>query len=528
MRRRQALLLGSVLAGLTACAALHALWTAPALPRDAETVPRPPRIRPDYASIIVPPNIAPLNFRVREPGRRFCVRIAGPVGKPVEVHSSAPELVIPPAGWRRLLAANRGRRLALHVHAQDASGRWRRFQPVHQTVAREPVDPVLVYRLIRPLYNAYTTVQVYQRDLTTYRESLVVDGRAFRNGCVNCHTFLNHRPDTMLVHVRGKAGNAMLLATDGRVSKVNTTTRYNRPPGAYSCWHPSGRFLTFSVNRLEQFFHAVGETRDVFDQASDLGCYAPAARAVTSCRHLTRPDRLETFPAWSPDGRTLYYSSAPKGTIDHYKTVRYDLLRIAYDPEAGTWGEPEVVLSAEETGVSLTEPRVSPDGRFLMFCAAPYGAFPVYQPGADLYVLDLRTGRHGKLPAPVNSDRCESWHCWSSNGRWFVFSSKRRDGIFARPHFSYFSPEGKVGKPFVLPQRDPGFYDALLKTYNVPELVTGPIPLRPADFTRAVLDSAGTVTAHAVSGATRRPAGGAVGASNAVSPRRPETIPAAR
>ncbi len=327
-----------------------------------------------------------------------------------------------------------------------------------------------------------------------------MDGRLFGDGCVNCHTFLNHRTRNMLVHVRGSAGAAMLLGGGGRVRRVDTRTKYNRSPAAYGCWHPSGKFLTFSVNKLKEFNHSVGETRDVFDYASDLGCYVIGAAAVRSSRHITRPERLETFPTWSPDGKWLYFCSAPKTPIERYRRVKYDLMRVAYDETAGTWGEPRTVLSSRQTHLSITEPRVSPDGRFVMFCMAEYGNFPVYQPSSDLYLMDRRTGEHRRLA--INSDRCESWHCWSGNGRWFVFSSKRRDGLFAKPYFSYFDAEGKAHKPFVLPQKDGDFYESFLKTYNAPELVTERVPYGPRDFAGAIRASGKALAAQAISGAT--------------------------
>jgi len=503
MTRREVLIPSGAAAALLASLVLHALWSRPGRVIGAEPTGRTPRIRPGYADIVIPPNIAPLNFTVLEPGRRYYVRITGRGGQAINIHRRSANIVIPLRRWRRLLQASRGQAIRLDVHVQAHTGQWRRFEPIRQTVAREEIDPYLVYRLIRPLYNLYVNVAIYQRNLETYDESPVVDGRLLGNGCVNCHTFLNHRTRKMLVHVRGAAGAAMLLGADGRLARVDTRTKYNPSPASYTCWHPSGKFLTFSANRLTQFTHAVGETREVFDHASDLGCYLLAEKAVKSSRHITRPGRLETFPTWSPDGKWLYFCSAPKTPVEQYRRVKYDLMRVAYDRNSGAWGEPQTVLSSRQTHLSITEPRVSPDGRFLMFCMAEYGNFPVYRPSSDLYLMDLRTRRYRRLA--VNSDRCESWHCWSSSGRWFVFSSKRRDGIFAKPHFSYFDAEGRAHKPFVLPQKDGDFYESFLKTYNVPELVTGPVALGPRDFARAVRAGEGALTAHAISGATQGP-----------------------
>ena len=98
-----------------------------------------------------------------------------------------------------------------------------------------------------------------------------------------------------------------------------------------------------------------------------------------------------------------------------------------------------------------------------------YGSFPVYQSSSDLYMMDLRNRRQWRLE--INSDRSDSWHCWSSNSRWIVFASKRRDGLFGRLYFSYVEGDGSVHKPFLLPQQDPAFYDSFLENFNVPELI---------------------------------------------------------
>jgi len=197
-------------------------------------------------------------------------------------------------------------------------------------------------------------------------------------------------------------------------------------------------------------------------------------------------DRNETWPCWSPDGKYLYYCSAPRLPIERFREVRYDLMRIGYDIDQDRWGQPETLVSAEQSGGSATEPKVSPDNRYVLFCMARYGNFPIYQRNSDLYLLDLQTFQGRRLE--INSDMADSWHCWSFNGRWIVFSSKRLDGLFARPFFSYFNHEGQFSKPFVLPQEDPEYYDTYLKTYNVPELILGPVTVTESALSQALLD----------------------------------------
>ena len=138
---------------------------------------------------------------------------------------------------------------------------------------------------------------------------------------------------------------------------------------------------------------------------------------------------------------------------ENYEKLKYDLRRISYDVATDQWGQAETVLSAEETGQSILLPRISPDGRFLVFCMCRYGCFPVYQPSSDLYLMDLATRQYRKLA--INSEFSESWHSWSSNSRWIAFSSKRQGGLFTRTYLSYVDQAGTAHKPFVLPQQDP-------------------------------------------------------------------------
>ncbi len=65
-----------------------------------------------------------------------------------------------------------------------------------------------------------------------------------------------------------------------------------------------------------------------------------------------------------------------------------------------------------------------------------------------------------------------------------MFASKRDDGMYGRPYFAHIDENGKVSKAFLLPQKDPDFYDFFLKSYNIPELSKGPAPFDPSDIGR--------------------------------------------
>jgi hypothetical protein len=94
----------------------------------------------------------------------------------------------------------------------------------------------------------------------------------------------------------------------------------------------------------------------------------------------------------------------------------------------------------------------------------------------------IATGKTAPMTA-LNSDDVESYHSWSSNSRWLVFSSRRDDGLYTKPYFSYIDKDGVAHKPFLLPQRDPRMYYKLqMNAYNIPEFVSGKVELNGSEI----------------------------------------------
>jgi Tol biopolymer transport system component len=206
--------------------------------------------------------------------------------------------------------------------------------------------------------------------------------------------------------------------------------------------------------------------------------------------------KYETFPTFSPDGKYIYYCSADSvGLPSDIKHLQYSLVRIPFDEKTGHIGNQvdtlvNARLAAEGSGLSsVCHPRLSPDGRYLLYTVADYGTFPIWHPEADLRMMELKTGRIDTLTI-VNSGKSDTYHSWSSNSRWFVFASKRDDGLYGKPYFCYVDANGKAHKPFCLPQEHPSFYDNCLKSFNAPELGKGKVPFDVGDVARAMRQEA--------------------------------------
>jgi len=124
---------------------------------------RTAQIQPDYCDTVIPPNIAPLNFLIREPGSQYYVKIHSEQGDPVEIAGRSPKIRIPPAPWRKLLDTE------VCVKAQD--GRWMRFDPITNQIAAEEIDPFLYYREIRPIHNRWSDMCIWQRHIESFNKS---------------------------------------------------------------------------------------------------------------------------------------------------------------------------------------------------------------------------------------------------------------------------------------------------------------------------------------------------------------------
>ena len=240
------------------------------------------------------------------------------------------------------------------------------------------------------------------------------------------------------------------------------------------------RYCTFSTNNTAQIFHMANNKRiEVYDTSSDVFVYDTQEHVAIKDSLLTKKDWMENTPAFSPDGKCLYFITTPtRNYPQDYDKVKYSLCRVAFDEVTGKTGnQVDTLVNAALTGKSATWPRPSYDGRYLMYTQLDYGYFSVWHPEAELFLIDLKTGDSRPMNE-VNSRRSESLHNWSGNSHWFLFTSRRDDGLYTRLYFSSIDENGKATKPFLLPQRNPKeYYRELLYSYNTPDFTSRPVKM---------------------------------------------------
>ena len=485
----------------------------PDVPSSSKETKCLPAIFPDYCNVTVPYNIAPLNFMLPADQYEACVaRLTTPDGRQ-QTYGDGVKVQIPESEWHAMLDASKGKSIKVEVWGQkkgepsvagQREKQWLSYSPFEIHVAEQPIDEYLSYRLIEPSYVAWTYMEIAQRNLTSFEETQIFNNEITsidreKGQCINCHSYQNYKTDNMLFHVRlSNAGT--VIVNDGKVSRVNLKRDYTISSGVYPSWHPTAKLIAFSTNLTRQAFHTLNPNKiEVYDLASDLILYDVEKDSVSVVSNDST--LLEIYPTWSPDGKYLYYGkSAPlpeemcdKDIRTTYPKVQYNLYRRSFDLSSHKFGEEEFVYDATSHDKSVTLPRISPDGRYLLFALGQYGCFHSRHHDADIVCIPLEqyTGiaLNEETTSPIdltllNSEGySDSYPSWSSNGHWIMLASRRDDDNYSRVYFAYFN-NGKVGKAFLLPQEDPELHISLLKSYNRPEFMVEPVKISVDEFSK--------------------------------------------
>ncbi len=181
---------------------------------------------------------------------------------------------------------------------------------------------------------------------------------------------------------------------------------------------------------------------------------------------------VQTNAVWSPDGKYLVFARAaardpnPSGVPlaafandPNELQLKYDLYRIPFNDGKG--GTPEPVEGASANGYSNAFPKVSPDGRWIVFVRCRNGL--LMRPDSELYIVPAGGGPARRLEA--NTARMNSWHSFSPNSRWLVFSSKARSP-YTQMYLTHLDEEGHSSPPVLIENTT-----AANRAVNLPEFV---------------------------------------------------------
>jgi Flp pilus assembly protein TadD len=309
--------------------------------------------------------------------------------------------------------------------------------------------------------------------------------------CGNCHSF--SRDGSVLGldvdYGNDKGAYAVLPVSKEMVlddEKIITWSDYRRNDGEatyglLSQVSPDGRYVISTVKdravfvatpdiQFSQLFFPVKGILVVYDR--ETGEFKPLPGADD-------PAYVQSNPTWSPDGkyvvfaRTKAYHKAsaadPRGVLLSEKDVpefverrepfKFDLYRVPFN--GGKGGKAEPIEGASHNGMSNYFAKFSPDGKWIVFCKAK--DFMLLMPDSELFIVPAEGGEARRLRA--NTPLMNSWHSFSSNGRWLVFSSKAYTP-YTQLFLTHIDEEGNSTPPVVLER-----FTAKDRAANIPEFV---------------------------------------------------------
>jgi len=450
-----------------------------------------PPVWPDYTDVTIPSGIAPMNFGPADSIGAHKIRVAvnNAEGKTV-LKSKGPSARFTVRRWHKVLRDAAGTSLTFTVDMKTADG-WKRYQPFSMHISKDPIDFGLTYRLIPPGYQSFGNMGLFERNLSNFHQRELLDTRMLESGCINCHTQNRTDPSTYSFHVRG-AHSATVVRRSVQSECLNTMTDSTGGFFVYPYWHPSGEYTAYSVNSTRQsFYSSADKMLEVYDEKSDVILYRHATHSVLRPKLTNLPEVFETWPAFSADGRTLYFCESPFGRLPRdARKMKYSLCSLSFDPETGSFGEKkDTLLNASDHNMSFAQPRPSYDGKYILVTAASFGTFLIWHKEADLWLYNIETGEF--YPAGgINSDNTESFHNWSSNSKWAVVASRRDDGVYTRLYLAHMNEDGRFEKAFLLPQRNPvKYYSELIYSYNTPDFTSGKVQLDRHSVRKMVMSS---------------------------------------
>ncbi|MGA7412672.1 MAG: tetratricopeptide repeat protein [Bryobacteraceae bacterium] len=187
------------------------------------------------------------------------------------------------------------------------------------------------------------------------------------------------------------------------------------------------------------------------------------------------PRYVQTNAVWSPDGKYLVFARAeardpfpPGQPMAEYANspdetqIQYDLYRIPFN--GGKGGLAERIEGASQNGKSNSFPKVSPDGKWIVFVQAHNGL--LMRPDSQLFIVPSTGGAARLLRA--NMWRMNSWHSFSPNGRWLVFSSKARSP-YTQMYLTHIDEDGNDSPAILIEDAT-----AANRAVNIPEFVNIP------------------------------------------------------
>ena len=418
---------------------------------------------------------------------------------PVYAISNSPQWTPDKATWETIKAGSVADRAEVMVFGV-------RFTPTRAltsecrifiSTSKDRVDASIFYRQVPLPFKTGTRALRKMKwrlgDIASYGKPPVVMQNL--STCASCHLFSKDgRQISMEMNYNGDGG-AHFIAPVREVIALSaknfiTWKDFPKPDilpqtrGVFAKLSPSGNYMVGTVNEISYF----ALTNDpafcqlFFPTYGVLAWYAVDRRQFHRLPGADDHEFVQTDPSWSWDEKYVVFARAKTRNeyhdditdirthvedadihaLNRKYPIQFDLFRIPFNHGRG--GIPEPLEGASHNGMSNYFARYSPDGRWIVFTRSKSGI--MLQPDSELHIIPAAGGRSRRMRC--NRERFNSWHSFSPNGKWMLFSSKV-NSAFTEIFLTHIDENGMDSPPVCLSRFSDSRYAA-----NVPEFANLP------------------------------------------------------
>lgn len=420
---------------------------------------------------IFPPEFPAPGFCWNEPDKKSPVRwnlqFSAGDGKVIFTGTAESSTWKPdPEVWAQIKTSGRNNPVFLTIIGENKRGKNSSGR-MSFSFSKDSVGASVFYRAV-PLPFGYAVRNVHE--IEWYRGSIaggsphkVLDNIPV---CANCHSFSGNGIIAMDVDYANDKGSYIISPIEDTVrmtlDKIITWSDYKREDGAHtygllSRISPDGKFVLSTVKDRSVFvaLDNLEYSQLFFPVKGIIGVYNRASKKFTALPGASDKAYVQSNPDWSPDNREVMFARTKrymspridnsesvlldqedvKEFTTHKKEFKFDLYSIPFNEGEG--GEAIPVPGASGNGKSNFFARYSPDGKWIVFCQS--ANFMLLQPDSKLYIMPVQGGTPHLMKC--NTGNMNSWHSWSPNSRWLVFSSKIR-GPYTQLYLTHIDENG--------------------------------------------------------------------------------------
>jgi len=403
--------------------------------------------------------------------------------------------------WSAIKQHSSDRPARLTIVGVDGEDRPVSQRRIQLSTSKDPVDGQIFYRdvplmpaegkkgIVQPLAPSLVYLINWRlRDIAKPQSSVVMHDL---HTCGNCHSFSTDGK-TMGIDVDGPGNDKGLYAvvpvakhmsirnqdtikwnTDGAVgkSRVGFMSQVS-PDGKYVLSTFAGQGQDIPSSYFVNNFKSYGFLQVFYPTRGILAVYNRATGRREPLPGADDPRYVQTDGVWSPDGKFIVFARAeakdpsPDGqklplqaNDPNEIQIQYSLYRVPFN--GGLGGKAEPIAGASENGMSNNFPKISPDGRWIVFVKNRNGQ--LMRPDSELYIVPVNGGEARRMRC--NTSLMNSWHSFSPNGRWLVFSSKSRSP-YTQMFLTHIDAKGNDSPPIYIDNST-----AANRAVNLPEFV---------------------------------------------------------